>query len=46
MRTREGIYTLIAELDGDVTELDRVGQLNERAWHRFQDNLTAVAEVL
>lgn len=37
MRTREGMYTLMAELDGDVAELDRVGQLNERAWHRIQN---------
>lgn len=34
MGTREGVYTLIAELEGDVGELDRAGQLNERAWHK------------
>ncbi len=35
MRTREGLLTLVAELDGNVTELDRLGVLNQRVWDRF-----------
>lgn len=44
MRTREGMYTLIAELEGDVGELDRAGQLNERAWHRIQNGAQDVLD--
>ena len=36
MRTRDGMYTLLAELAGDVRELTRLRNLNERAWDRIQ----------
>ena len=40
MRTREGSLTLFAELDKDITELDRPGVLNQRAWDRFAARAT------
>ena len=36
MRTREGFLALIAELDGDVRELDRLSDHNRRAWSRIE----------
>ncbi|TVR05378.1 MAG: hypothetical protein EA403_02860 [Spirochaetaceae bacterium] len=35
MRTREGLLTLIAELNGNLAELRRLDALNRRAWERF-----------
>jgi len=35
MRTYEGFLTLIAELDGDAAELERVSAHNARAWERI-----------
>lgn len=36
MRTFEGFLTLVAELDGDVAEIERVRGLNARAWDRIR----------
>lgn len=36
MRTREGLWTLVAELDGDMRELARVAGHNARAWERIE----------
>jgi hypothetical protein len=36
MRTYEGFLTLIAELDGDVAEIERVRGQNARAWDRIR----------
>jgi hypothetical protein len=35
MRTYEGFLTLVAELDGDVAEIQRVRSQNIRAWDRI-----------
>jgi hypothetical protein len=35
MRTYEGFLTLVAELDGDVAEIERVRGQNARAWDRI-----------
>jgi hypothetical protein len=36
MRTRESMLALIQELEGDVTELDRLKARNETAWGRIE----------
>jgi hypothetical protein len=36
MRTYEGFLALFQELDGDVIELARVGERNQRAWERIK----------
>jgi hypothetical protein len=36
MRSRESLLALVAELDGDATELERVLANNRRAWERIQ----------
>jgi hypothetical protein len=35
MRTREGLLALVAELEGDFRELQRIRALNRRAWERI-----------
>lgn len=36
MRTYESFMTLIAELEGDLHELERIGNINRRAWGRIR----------
>lgn len=36
MRTRESLLALLAELDGDVVELERLAVQNRRAWERIR----------
>jgi hypothetical protein len=44
MRTREGVKTLIQELEGDVEELQRVGEPNARARARIEGGATDILD--
>lgn len=44
MRTREGVKTLIQELEGDLEELGRVGELNARARRRIDQGATDILD--
>ncbi len=44
MKTYEGVLTLIAELKGDLEELERLRDLNKRAWERIENGADDVLD--
>ena len=44
MKTYEGILTLIEELKGDMDELERLHDLNKRAWVRIENGADDVLD--
>ncbi|GAB1482759.1 hypothetical protein MASR2M78_15750 [Treponema sp.] len=44
MRTYESFLSLIAELDGDALEIERVRAHNQKAWQRIQEGATDVID--
>ena len=44
MRTQEAILTLIQELNGDISEIERLKTANTRAWTRIESGSTDILD--
>ena len=44
MKTQAAFLTLIEELNGDMSELDRLAEINARAWRRIQSGAVDVLD--
>lgn len=44
MKTYEGILTLVEELKGDLEEMERLRDLNKRAWERIENGADDVLD--
>ena len=44
MRTQEAFLTLIQELNGDISEIERLKAMNTRAWERIEAGSTDVLD--